>query len=86
MYIIIDHMTFHIIDRGLVHHWIQTILTSYWKMIHQNFSPAIIQVSSICQSFPYQNFEITNSPKFFPATILHYIIINQTIADLYMHT
>jgi len=35
-----------------------------------------MQVSSIRQSFPRQNFEITNSPKFFPARILHYTVYN----------
>jgi len=71
MYIIIDHMTFQIINRGLVYHWTQTILASYQKMICQSFPPAIIQVLSIRQSFPCQNFEIIDLPKFFPSTILH---------------
>jgi len=31
-------------------------------------------MSSICQSFPFQNFEITNSPKFYPARILRYTV------------
>jgi len=31
-------------------------------------------VSSIRQIFPRQNFEITNSPKFFPARILRYTV------------
>jgi len=36
-------------------------------------------VSSIRQSFPRQNFEITNSPKFFPARILRYTVLSRII-------
>jgi len=39
-----------------------------------NFSPANNTGLSIRQSFPRQNFEITNSPKFYPTRILYYMV------------
>jgi len=61
--------------------WVSTSLsTNHFSKLSKDyllkFSPAIIiQVSNISQSFPCQNFEITNLPKFSPSTILHYTII-----------
>jgi len=45
-----------------------------WYQIHQSFTLIIqIDLSSIRQSFPHQNIEITNLPKFFPTRILSYM-------------
>jgi len=91
---IIDHVTFKIIDskvraslnmnsfsyRSLLY---QLCLTkgNLFSNLPKVFLLPITQVSSIYQSFPHQNFEITNSPKFFPTRILHYMVYSKEISS-----
>ena len=51
------------------------------RIFRQNFPPANTTGSSICQCFSRQKLRIDNSPKFFPARVLCYMIPGMTVLN-----